>query len=127
MSHAVKMRKKEWFDFNKAMVLLFIVLTIGLLRAIITPETDLAEEAEIVLERLTNGDEEIRLLSSNTLLEEKVENLNQMDYDEVKAIFGVKSDFCIYFEDVTGNLIKIDGVGFGIGSDKIHINGQPCK
>ena len=50
-----------------------------------------------------------------------------MDYNEVKDILGIKSDFCIYFEDVTGNLVRIDNTNLGIGSDKIFINGEPCK
>ena len=119
-------KKREWFNFNKAMVLLFILLIIGLLKAVIVPKADLAEEAEIVLEKLTKGDTEINLLSSNTLLEEKLENLDRMGYDEVKNILGIKSDFCIYFEDATGNIVKIDDISPGIGSDKIYINGEPC-
>ena len=49
-----------------------------------------------------------------------------MDYNRVKAIVGVKNDFCIYFEDITGSILKVDGMGTGIGSGKIYINGQPC-
>tara|TARA_Y100000310_G_C20696041_1_gene825824 strand:- start:4296 stop:4499 length:204 start_codon:yes stop_codon:yes gene_type:complete len=67
------------------------------------------------------------LISSNELTVEKVRSLDKMDYNEVKDILGIKSDFCIYFEDVTGNLVRIDNTNLGIGSDKIFINGEPCK
>ena len=60
------------------------------------------------------------------LLEEKVIELDEMDYDEIKNVLGVKNDFCIYFEDVTGDIVKIDDIRLGIGSDKIYINGEPC-
>jgi len=60
-------------------------------------------------------------------MEDSVARLDQMDYDEVKNLLGVKNDFCIFFEDVTGNLVKIDDLNLAIGSNKIYINGQPCK
>ena len=60
-------------------------------------------------------------------MEEKVESLEEMNYDEIKSMLGIKSDFCIFFEDITGNLVNINDVKSGIGSQKIHINGEPCK
>tara|TARA_B100001964_G_scaffold4051_1_gene4407 strand:- start:747 stop:1058 length:312 start_codon:yes stop_codon:yes gene_type:complete len=85
---------------------------------------NLMQEAETVINILTNEKTEASLLTQNSLTEEKVENL---DYDEIKNIIGVENDFCIFFEDINGNLVKIDDMDPGIGSDKIYINGKPCK
>src|SRR3989344_2398598 len=87
---------------------------------------DFEYEANFILEVLSNGDDGIRLVEENVLLEEKVENLDGMDYEEFKQALGLKSDFCIYFEDHEGNLVVIDGIKSGIGSEKIRINGEPC-
>ncbi|MEK6949039.1 MAG: hypothetical protein AABX34_02380, partial [Nanoarchaeota archaeon] len=87
----------------------------------------LEREAEIVLERLTNGYDEMNLLNSNEIVEEKVARLGQMNYNEVKNMLGVMNDFCIYFEDATGEVIRIDGISLGIGSNRIYINRKPCR
>lgn len=130
-------KKLEWFNYNKAILLLLIIALFVILKTIFTPpetiqlieqiKTDLVKESEIVLDKLTNGQEEISLLNSNELIVEEVIKLDQMSYNEVKNMFGVKNDFCIYFEDITGNILKIDGVNLGIGSNKIYINGEPCR
>jgi len=125
-------KKKEWFDFNKAMVLLVIIILFVLIRTIVAPtakitKNDLAEEAEIVLGTLTDGSADVSLIKSNELIEDNVVRLDQMSYDEIKNILGVKNDFCIYFEDITGNVVRIDDINSRIGSGKIYINGEPCK
>jgi hypothetical protein len=61
------------------------------------------------------------------LVEKEVNKLDQMDYEEVKSMLGIKNDFCIYFEDANENVMKIDDINLGIGSSKIYINGEPCK
>ena len=127
--YAAKMTKKrEWLNFNRAIVLLLMLALFVILKTAFTPQkTDLVQEAEIVLYTLTGGYAKISLIDSNELIEEKVENLDQMGYDEIKNILGIKNDFCIFFEDASGNLVKIDGINLGIGSNKIYINGNPCK
>jgi len=135
MAH--KKKKRELFSFNNAIILLVILMLFVLLKTIFIPaetisllkeiKVDLAQEAEIVLDKLTDGLEEISLLSSNELIEEKFETLDKMGYDEVKDMLGIENEFCIFLEDVTGNLVKIDDLNLAIGSDKIYINGIPCK
>lgn len=88
---------------------------------------DFEYEANFILEVLSNGDDRTRLVEENELLEEKVEHLDRMDYQEFKRALGLRSDFCVYFEDHEGNLVAIDGIKSGIGSEKIRINGKPCN
>jgi len=90
-------------------------------------KTDLAGEADIILSKLTDGNAEVSLLDSNELMEKKIIGLEQMDYDEIKDLLGVENDFCVFFEDATGDIMKVDDIVLGIGSDKIYINGDPCK
>jgi len=109
-------------------MLLFILSVFIIIKAALTSEnTFLEKEANIVMEKLTNNKEGISLLESNDLIEEKLKNLNEMDYGEVRNMLGVKNDFCIYLEDITGNVVEIDSVSTGIGSNKIYINGEPCE
>ena len=122
-------KKKEWLNFNKAMLLLLIISLFVIIKTAFMPDEDtkLAKEAEIILDKLTNGNGEINLLNANELVEEKVIELHQMDYNNVKSMLGVKSDFCVYFEDISGNVITIDGISPGIGSNRIYVNGKPCN
>ena len=120
-------KKKEWLNFNKAMLLLLIISLFVIIKTAFISDAGLEKEAEIVLDKLTNGNGEINLLNANELVEEKVIELHQMDYNNVKSMLGVKSDFCVYFEDISGNVITIDGISPGIGSNRIYVNGKPCN
>ena len=119
---------KNLLNFNNAMIFLFILALIMIIKGTIdSQKINDVNEAEVVMDKLTNGYEEISLIDSNELKEEKIKNLDQMEYNAVKRKLGVKTDFCIYFEDLSGNILKFDNINLGIGSDKIHINGEPCK
>ena len=143
---AVKMTKKQakkrtekqqWFDFNKAVILLILLAVIVIFRTALAPtqtpelskeeKNDLAGEADIILGELTGANAEVSLLDSNELMEEKVIGLEQMNYDELKDLLGVENDFCVFFEDATGDIMEVNDMETGIGSDKIYINGKPCK
>jgi len=123
-------RKKELLSYDNAVRLIAILLIIAVVRAAITSEAskpDLEQEAEYVLKAITDENMPVSVLSSNEVVEEKVIELHQMGYNNIKSMLGVKNDFCIYFEDISGNVIRIDGVNLGIGSNRILINGEPCK
>lgn len=137
MAKKERNKKKEWFNFDKAIFLLLLIALFVLLKTFFTSlepstvvevtENNLVQESAIVLDKLTNGETVVSLLDSNVLSEEKIISLNQMDYEEIKSLIGIKNDFCIFFEDVTGNVIKIADINSGIGSGKIYVNGNPCK
>ena len=128
MDRMVKKRgkHKDKSNFNKAIIFLLILAIYAIIRSTISP-ADLTKEAKIVLDILTDENTAISLLEANVLIEDKIIELEQMDYGEIKNILGVQNDFCVFFEDISGNLVKIDDIGFGIGSSKIYINGQPCR
>jgi|SRR3989338_1449379 len=126
--------KKDLVTFNNvvgfALILAFIVILRTMMASTEIPKAaekaDLEQEAKTLMDTVASEGTDISLIKSNELVEEKIERLNDMDYNKFKDILGVKSDFCVYFEDATGNLIKIDGIEPGIGSEKIRINGKPC-
>lgn len=132
-----KRKEPEWFNFNSAIVLITIIALFIILRTTFTPsetvelledaKSELVKEAEIVLNTLSDRNAEVSLLESNELIEEKIRDFDERGYNEVKDILGVENDFCIFFEDSSGNLVKIDGINPYIGSNKIYINGYPCK
>ena len=125
-----KKKSKELFTYDNAIFLLILIAVFVVLKALVVPEDiqiskgDLSQDAEIVLNQLTNG--KVSLLRSNELIERQIQNLDKMDYEEIKSLFGIKNNFCIYFEDISGNAVKIDNINLGIGSNKISINGEPC-
>ena len=109
------------------MIILFIILTtIFTSSGSSETKSDLTTDGEIVLNKLTNDPAKLSLLNSNELIEEKIENLDNMDYEEIKSILGVEKDFCIFIEDTNGQVVELEGMNSGIGSDKISINGNPC-
>ncbi|MEK6876085.1 MAG: hypothetical protein AABX63_01630 [Nanoarchaeota archaeon] len=125
---------KELFSYDNAIKLIAILIIVAIARAAFTldkapaaAKADLEQEAIQVLRTLTDKNMPISVLESNELVEEKVEYLERMGYDEIKSMVGIKSDFCIFFEDITGNLAQVNEVKSGIGSNKIYINGRPCK
>ena len=126
--------KKDLVTFNNvvgfalilALIVIFRTMTANTEIPKAAEKADLEQEAKTLMDTVASEGTDISLIKSNELVEEKIERLNDMDYNKFKDILGVKSDFCVYFEDATGNLIKIDGIEPGIGSEKIRINGKPC-
>lgn len=136
--HTKKKVGKDLFTFNNIVLLALMLALIVLFKTILGSTTtfksaetwdliDLEQEAKTLLETVAAEGTGTSLLESNELLEERVKSLGNMDYDEFKNTLGLKSDFCVYFEDASGNLIKVDGVELVIGSEKIKINGKPCE
>ncbi|MBW2976117.1 hypothetical protein KY347_01575 [Candidatus Woesearchaeota archaeon] len=133
---AAKAKRREFLSFERAIFLLVVIALLVIIKAVFAPpqalnpedgEDKLAREAEIVLYTLTEEQAELSLLESNKLEEDKIRKLEQAEYEEIKDMLGLKSDFCVFFEDTSGNLVKIGGIGSGIGSDRIQINGEPCR
>ena len=138
MSHSSKKEetnKRNGFSLaNKVLVIVFLIAALSLARAVanydspkINNNVNPEQDAKNALTILSDGSPQAALLDSNEIKEEKVEALESMDYEEIKKMLGVKSDFCVYFEDATGNVMGIGSVKSGIGSSRIQINGNPCN
>ena len=68
------------------------------------------------------------LIVGNRVDKEKLKQLSDMDYEELKQELNLKYDFCMYFEDEQGNIIDItkETGKFCIGSPDAKLNGIPC-
>ena len=58
--------------------------------------------------------------------EKKLGEALLLSYENLKALLGVESDFCIYFEDDKGNLVPA-GNKLGIGSPLVNLSGRTCN
>ncbi len=58
--------------------------------------------------------------------EEKLADVSNMSYQQLKDFFGLGADFCIYFEDSEGNIVNVSGNKTGIGSPVAVVNGTGC-
>jgi len=65
-------------------------------------------EAEKITNMLLDG-RGISFASNNIIDEKKVKALQNMDYSEIKKSMNAKNDFCIYIEDISGNVILAKG------------------
>ena len=65
-------------------------------------------------------------IQGSKINEQKLREAINMSYDNLKSLFGVKSDFCIYIEDENGNLVPMEGK-VGIGSPLANFSGKSCN
>lgn len=57
-------------------------------------------------------------VEGNKINKEKLENLTSMTYQQLKSELGIKSDFCIHFEDENGNVVFINQTAGLVGLGK---------
>ncbi|MBI3051063.1 hypothetical protein HYY74_01260 [Candidatus Woesearchaeota archaeon] len=71
----------------------------------------------------------IFMVDGNKVDRERLENFSGLDYRDVKARLGIRSDFCIHFEDEQGNLIFINETAniTGFGSSKAVVSNITCR
>jgi hypothetical protein len=126
-------KKKVLFSYESAVKLAVVLLIFVFVHTVITYDEDvqvngdLENDAIEVLNTITDEDMPISVLESNELVVEKMEQLHRIGYTDIKSLVGIKNDFCIFFEDVTGNIVAINGFKNGLGSSKIQVNGKPCQ
>ena len=91
-------------------------------------DTDyLKSEAQIIPQMLlaSNQTSDFSVAQDNRIELERVKQIQDQDYDELRSLFGIKGEFCVYFEDNEGNLVNISELtgasngNVGIGSSKV--------
>ncbi len=85
-----------------------------------------ADEIMIKLDA-NSGNPQSAIVFDGKINEEKLVELSQEDYQELKRIMGVSKDFCIYIEDENGRIVPINGTFVGVGGDSITIDNTPCN
>lgn len=86
----------------------------------------LKKEAELLTTKVVVSNSELGIAADNEIDDHKLSSLADKNYYEIKNALKIKNDFCIFFEDQQGNLVRVDGLKAGIGSGKIIVNGDPC-
>jgi hypothetical protein len=136
--------KAQIFSLDTIIGVVIFLVVFTVFFAILTKNTQqdttarLNEEAQILLNRLTtqinslNADRNIVIVKSGRVIEERIDTLMHLNYDELKASLGIQGDFCIFLEDKDGKVINISDIierddVVGIGYDKINISGLPCQ
>jgi hypothetical protein len=69
----------------------------------------LLEENRIIINALENSPE-LAAINLGELDEGRVQELEALPYDALKAKLGLTKDFCIVFQDAAGNVIEIAGI-----------------
>lgn len=95
---------------------------------------DLKSEADLIPRMLVTVEEnEVSLIESGKISHNKLKRIMGYEYDDLKSKLGVRSDFCIYFEDMEGNLINIshilsEGESVAVGNSRINVSdGIQCS
>lgn len=97
-----------------------------------TKVRDLKAEASNVVTQLGSEESSLSIVKDNQISTEKLNELKDIKYDELKRMLRTEGDFCIYLEDEKGNLIlisKTKGKGSfgGIGAPNVYLSGVPCS
>ena len=92
-----------------------------------TKASNLKEDAYIVVRQITSKDSIIRVVDGNEVNINKLNELKNLSYDDLKRKFRVEGNFCIYFEDDKGNFVIINNSYKGIGAPSINLSGTPCS
>lgn len=95
---------------------------------------NIKSEAKLVPEQLlTSENTQVSILTNNVVDLNKVKELQELNYDELKSLLGVKGNFCLYFETADGQVINLsdltgyNGKSVGIGSGVVNLsNNVPC-
>jgi len=87
----------------------------------------LRREASTVSQEIASQETLLSIIDGNEVNVSKLNELKNLSYEELKRMFRIENDFCIYFEDDRGYLVLINNSYKGIGSSAINISGTPCS
>ncbi len=101
-------------------VLVFIVVVIVMIVSVYDQNKSKTFEAEKITSLLL--DEHVFSIANNGVVDKnKLQEIQNMDYEEFKNNLNAKKDFCVYIEDDKGNIILAKG------SSKMTEDGVPCQ
>ena len=121
-------RKKQQ-GLSDGMVLLIFLVLISVIIAVFSTESQVTRQDQVKLlnQLVIEAEEEDgpAIIVGGTLDKTMLLNFANKNYDELKGLLGVTSDFVIHFEDSEGNLVDIIGKPC-IGSAYARVNGYRC-
>lgn len=86
---------------------------------------ELEKDANKVLGSIVAEGSEVAIVEGIELNEEKLQQLINEQYLDLKKKIRTENDFCIFLEDEDEKIIYLNGK-VGIGSDIIKISDEPC-
>jgi hypothetical protein len=89
-----------------------------------TIKTD-PEKIRVELER----NPELAFLKESEISYDKLQNFTNevaTNYSGVKQKLGIQGDFCIFYEDENGNIIRLKDNKTGVGNPGVIVGGVPC-
>ena len=89
--------------------------------------SSLKQDAASIIRQVATDSSDLRVIDNQMLNESRLGGLKNLSYDELKSMFRIEGDFCIYVEDDKGDIVLINNSYRGIGSSNINISGIPCN
>ena len=134
------MKKKgmgQSWSLDIILAFVIFVLIIGIFYTMLNTNADnktehLQLEANAVannLDSATGLNSSLSIMQKGSIDKNKLEDLYNSTYPQLKNQFGIRGEFCIYLIDQYGNLITVnttEGELNGFGNGNLSINGQPC-
>lgn len=105
----MKMPKPK-FKIDEIMLVLIVAFIV--MGATIYGKMNARNEPKMEAEKITNiilDDHEMSFANNGIVDEFKLNEIQNMDYSELKRHFKVKNDFCFYIEDGNGNVLLAKG------------------
>ena len=118
MHNKTSIKKPNKFNFKINEVVLVLIIAI-----IVISYEKSRNISPIEAERITRliiDDHKISFANNSVLDENKLKDIQKMDYKELKEQLKAKKDFCLYLEDEKGNVILAKG------SQKLSKDGGAC-
>ncbi len=114
------MSKSEFKIDELALVLIVAIMAMiaGIYNKINEPSGGM--EAEKIAEMLLD-DHPASFANNGIIDENKLKEIQDMDYEEFKTFIKAKNDFCIYIEDENGRIITAKG------AEKFNEDGMTCR
>lgn len=88
---------------------------------------NLKDDASNVIKQVSSEDNPLGVLNKNEIDVDKLNELKNISYSELKQRLRTEGEFCIYMEDEQGNIVLINDSYKAIGSPDINISGTPCS
>jgi long-subunit acyl-CoA synthetase (AMP-forming) len=131
----MKKRGQVW-SFDSIMATVIFVSAISAFIVLVstsytsTSVETLQSDAETIPQiLLASNQSQFSIMDGNKVDLQKLKYLQSEDYQDLRKAMGVRSEFCIFFEDNSGNLINLSaltatGDSVGIGSSDINLTGK---
>jgi hypothetical protein len=125
------MKKAQTWSLETIVSLsVFLVLLVGIIFVFyaqpLNQTANVAVTNDPILAQLsTAGNSPVAILEGNVVNTDKLQEISDMNYEDLKSELGLSDDFCIIFVTKNGTVIPVNGTP-GVGSSQIIVGGHPC-